>query len=179
MNIDKLFDIETMMAAMETEDEVGCVLRIHLMAENVLVNYIDAVKNPETEKYLGKMRDYGVKMAVAAALGMPKSILQVLFHVNRIRNDFAHRGASNLDAGDVQNLQRFVDEVGSVRPGYESVKKQGIEYADGRKFLYSEGGVRTDFIISAMVFMRDAAFVIVLAAAPKMLKKGELEIVPN
>ncbi len=177
LNIHKLFDVQMMIAATETEDEVGCVLRVHLMAENILINYIDSVKNPETEKYLGKMRDFGVKMAVATALGMPRSVLQVLSHINHIRNDFAHRGVSKLHPGDVQNLQRFVDEVGNLKPGYSSVKDRTIEYLDGKMYSYGEGDLRSDFIISAMTFLSEAILIIVLAAVPSMLKKGELVVV--
>ncbi|QFT23551.1 hypothetical protein FIV02_18415 [Pseudomonas sp. THAF187a] len=179
VDLGKIFDLSMMIDAIETEDEVGCVLRVHLMAEQILINFIELKKSSETEKYLGQMRDFGVKMAVATAMGMPACILQVLHHINRIRNDFAHRGTGKLDLGDVQNMQRFVDQMAELNPRFLAIKERGIEFADGRKFKYGAGGARIDFSISALSFLGEAALYLVKCSIPKALESGDLVLVPN
>ena len=49
--VEKVSDVNIIIAAAETEDELGCVLRFHLMLESLLSFYLDEKCQGELGKY--------------------------------------------------------------------------------------------------------------------------------
>lgn len=59
LNIKELEKFQTIIAAAETDDELGTVLRLHLAVEQILVFYIKEKSHGEISKYAKLPRDFG------------------------------------------------------------------------------------------------------------------------
>ena len=81
----------------DNEDELGCILRVHLLSERLLdawisakINIEDLFENSANEKF--KFRpSFSLKLALAKKLDFPVELIQCLQALNSKRNDFAHR----------------------------------------------------------------------------------------
>lgn len=105
LNIKEFHKPELLIAAAETEDEVGTVLRIHLAIEQILVWFIKHKLTSELAPYVKEPREFGNKLSLAAAFGLPLAFVRVMHQVNSIRNKLAH-GTSELGGDQVQELGR-------------------------------------------------------------------------
>ncbi|WP_421793391.1 hypothetical protein [Hydrocarboniphaga effusa] len=84
--------------ALATEDDMGKVLRIHLLIERALKNGIaQSVPWPD---HLPRLRSFGDRVGLALALGLDPDLKGPLTAINSLRNDFAHE----------ENKERVTDE---------------------------------------------------------------------
>lgn len=81
----------------QNEDELGSVLRVHLLSERLLdawiaahINKEDLFQNSPGEK-IKFNPSYGMKLGLAKKLGMHAELCSCLQTINKIRNNFAHR----------------------------------------------------------------------------------------
>lgn len=81
----------------QNDDELGSVLRVHLLCERLLDAWIaaqlereDLFENSAGEK-IKFNPSYGMKLGLAKKLGMNAGLCSCLQTINKIRNSFAHR----------------------------------------------------------------------------------------
>ena len=89
--------------ALEHEDDLGAVIRVHLHLEiyvNQIINLL--VPNPEDLKPIGL--DYFGKVHLISALRIDPQNLKVLLALGKMRNKFAHDLNYKLDKSNVKNL---------------------------------------------------------------------------
>lgn len=147
-----------LIAAAETEDEVGTVLRIHLIVEQVLVWYIGQRRTAEIVPYVKVPREFGGKLSLSAAFGLPLPLVRVIHQINVIRNKLAH-GRANLGADQVQELARQVEKLVELDQSFSPLKNRYIELPvkrPGERIVFGSGETRLDFLIAATAFYSTA-----------------------
>lgn len=153
--VEKVLESKIISDAAETEDELGCVLRFHLMLESLLAFYLEEKCQGEVGKYAKPPRDFGQKLGMAAAFGIPMQMAAVIQQVNNIRNKLAHGRSPQLDNGDVKQLTRLVNSMSSIDPEFTPLEKRYIEFAvkrPGEKIIFGKEGLRIDFVIACLAF---------------------------
>lgn len=89
--------------ALTGEDDLGCVVRLTIHIESLLISSIEQVV--PLPKEIEKLNlDYHGRVSLAVALGMPPEIAPSLRSLGKLRNRFAHRLDMRLSAADVANL---------------------------------------------------------------------------
>ncbi|WP_244868250.1 hypothetical protein [Pseudomonas sp. Cab53] len=174
LNVEELANTEILIAAAETEDEMGCVLRFHLMLERLLTFYLKEKCKGEIAVYAKLPRDFGQKLGLAAAFGLPLPIAAVIHHVNSMRNKLAHGMKTAIDQGDAQQLSRLVNSMSAIEPEFHPVEKRYITIHSMNPDVRIKYGseVRTDFLIASFAFWAVSTKALIMEAA---LNK----IVPN
>jgi len=155
ISVEELANTDILVAAVETEDEMGCVLRFHLMLERLLTFYLREKCKGEIATYAKPPRDFGQKLGLAAAFGLPLPIAAVIHHVNGMRNKLAHGTKSVIDKGDILQLSRLVNLLLAIDPDFHPVEKRYIiihSKNPTEKIKYGAGELRIDFLISSLAF---------------------------
>jgi hypothetical protein len=158
LNIKDLESADLIIAAAETEDEVGTVLRIHLAVEQVLVWYIGQRRTTEIAPYVKEPREFGGKLSLAAAFGLPLALVRVIHQINVIRNKLAH-GHANLSTDQVQELVRQVEKLVEFDKSFTPLKNRYVELPvkqPGERIVFGSSGARLDFLIAALAFYGSA-----------------------
>lgn len=148
-------DFDRLIRAVETEDEIGTVLRIHLAMDAALGHFVKRKTAGELEPYIDRPRYTGQRISLAAALGLPIPFLAAAREINKIRNDIAH-SESVLTNAAVAKLAQQVDRIAEVNPKFHSLEKQSISLPaamPGKKFAFGEGGARLDFSLASLAFL--------------------------
>jgi hypothetical protein len=171
LNIKEFESADLLIAAAETEDEIGTVLRFHLAVEQVLVWFIGQRRTAEIAPYVKEPREFGGKLSLAAAFGLPLPLVRVIHQINVIRNKLAH-GCANLGADQVQELARQVEKLVELDQSFSPLKNRYVELPVKRpdeRIVFGSGDTRMDFLIAVMAFYSTA---IMWAAAQSGDKKA-------
>jgi len=89
----RIFDHQDYLAMISIPDEATCILRAHLVLEEVL-NLWASKLTGTTDLYAGTFVPFKTKLVIAKNLGMNSGIYSVLDKINEIRNRFSHRKAT-------------------------------------------------------------------------------------
>ncbi|MNJ48982.1 hypothetical protein D3C77_441940 [compost metagenome] len=174
----KLENSAALIAAAETEDELGAVLRFHLATENLLSFYINERNKGELSKYAKEPNNFGGKLALAAAFGLPIPLARIAHQINVIRNKLAHEPQSSISDGDLSELVRNVNRLTEIDPEFAPVEKRYIELAaknPGEKLSFGEHGNRVDFVLAAFSFYSAAPKHILIDIASRRLAQPTAE----
>ncbi|WP_434657328.1 hypothetical protein J3P96_11925 [Pseudomonas sp. R3-56] len=155
LDIDALSRSDILIAAAETDDEIGCVLRIHLMVEQFLTVYVREKRQPELKAFVSSPREFGQKLAYSTAFGLPLPIAAVAHQINNIRNKMAHNMDQSFNDGDIQQLARLVNQMSDVDLSFTPVEKRTISLSlkrPGETLTYTTEGNRIKFLISSLSF---------------------------
>ncbi|HHA1471900.1 TPA: hypothetical protein ACOEAJ_003070 [Enterobacter kobei] len=113
VDISKLF-----LSIDQNEDELGSVLRVHLLCERLLDAWIAAHLDRENlfENSAGEKikfnPSYGMKLGLAKKLGMNAGLCSCLQTINKIRNSFAHRyDCAPLLDKDMHTMASILKEI--------------------------------------------------------------------
>lgn len=153
-NIDWL-DTKHLITAAETEDEIGTVLRMHLVIDQLLESYLTHRITAELKPYIKIPRYTGQKLSFAAAFGMPIPFVRAIQEVNGIRNGLAHK-VTSLAESSVAQFARQVDLIKEFDDLFVPLAKKYIELPvarPGEKITFGSGDVRLDFLISSLVLL--------------------------
>lgn len=116
----KLFDSDSvtnaMIASTESKDDLGVVLRLHLITETFLEAFIcSAIKNESlfsTEGGRPFKLNYYKKLEFAAKLGLPQSSFKALDKLNTLRNNLAHQIQTDfINDSIIESLSSFVRNI--------------------------------------------------------------------
>lgn len=160
LNVEQLFDMEGILRAVETDDELACVLRFHLLLERSLNFYIDRHRVGELKTYIPDSWQYSQKLGTAVAFGLPPALAATYYQINKMRNAVAHGATFDLDAKGVEQLARCVNRLSEIDGAFKPVQAQYIsihKHHQGRNVAFGEAGTRMDFVLCAMVFLSFAA----------------------
>lgn len=167
MKNDQAFNVETLIALAETKDEVGSVLRAHLLVERFLVSFIDVARVGDRAHLIKQPRDFATKVGLATALGLPLPFASAAYELNVIRNSLAHR-MEPIDPSQVAQFAREVDKAVNVVPNFVPLKIRSLELAQKRpgERIRFGAGVRTDFVIAAIALLAAVIEWLATRAAP-------------
>ncbi|WP_269934841.1 hypothetical protein [Serratia liquefaciens] len=95
----------------DNEDELSCVLKIHLLSERLLDAWIsstvgveDLFENAKDERLKFRLT-FALKLALAKKLDLPNEFVKCLQILNTRRNDFAHRyDCDPLSDADIEKM---------------------------------------------------------------------------
>lgn len=142
-------DSDVFVKAVETEDELGCVLRMHLILERLLDEFSMCAIPRSHKKYHPVRLTFSGKLSLATSYGLLEEIAEPIYLINKIRNKFAH------DA----NYQLTPDRIDVLTTAVEKIKLSGQEWKPmsaaymeihsrpGEKLKFGEHGVKLDFIL--------------------------------
>lgn len=154
-DISDVISTQLLISAAEVEDELGCVLRMHLVMERFL-NYYLKYKNQGPSKHCVQIpREFGSKLSLSVAFGFEPAIGSVLHQLNSMRNKLAHKPDDFINPGDLKQYVRLIDTAFSNQRGYQLVSKRTMSIPnlkiDAAKF--GSHGNRVDFLIASMVLL--------------------------
>ncbi len=173
LNVETLFHPDVLLAAAETEDEIGCILRIHLLIEQLLNFYIDQKRVGDLKPFVKEPREFAQKLSLATAFGLPTHFAAVAHQVNNMRNKSAHRMNAGFDDGDIQQLARVVNKLTEMDANFIPVQKVTINISRTRpdeRFVYDDSPNRIRFLISSLSFWRVAMTWLIRDAAVRKLE---------
>jgi hypothetical protein len=175
LDLRNVLNAGTIIAAAETDDEIGCVLRLHLQVEQLLLVYLSMKLKAPISEYIQEPKTFSGKLALAVAFGFPLPFAAVARQVNKMRNELAHQDKS-LDERQVKLLGQTVDKLSSMVPDFEPMKKRHIELtmkAPGEVITFGTGNLRIDFVLAVMAFLEAAVPHIIRQAAQEQTPKNQ------
>ena len=102
-------DAASLIEGLQSEDELGAVIRAHLYIESYLIQLIE--KLIPDQEHLDNMRlNYSQRIDLALALGLIPRFGPPLRILGKIRNDFAHRLDAKLSKKHVTDLYGALDQ---------------------------------------------------------------------
>ncbi len=153
--------------ALDSDDIIGTVLRLHLMCEQALEARICAICNQEN--LFGKnsnesfIIEFDTKAKMALALGLNKTLFNLIKKINKIRNEFAHTSLEEIPCNYIdscweltKNLaNEFNLELGD-KFGVEILRKDGSK----RKITFGDENLslRDKFILVSIVALMELHF---------------------
>lgn len=109
---------ETIISCSESQDDLGVVLRLHLVTENFLEAFISGTVNKKdmfstVSKNDEKLRlSYSQKLCLAWKLGLPLPAFKALKKFNTLRNDLAHQIQTNfIDESIIESMTTHVMNI--------------------------------------------------------------------
>ncbi|MCP9630443.1 hypothetical protein NML43_25405 [Rhodopseudomonas palustris] len=107
--LDFPIDVDRLTRAMDTSDDIGSVLRIHLELERALTHVVAAIL-PLPEK--AKLNYPSQKINFLLAAGIPEFRLKPAAIINSIRNGMAHRESKDvIEENDLPSLFQAINVV--------------------------------------------------------------------
>ncbi|MFB1118092.1 hypothetical protein RF240_19340 [Dickeya dadantii] len=106
----RIFDHKDYLAMISIPDEATCILRGHLILEEVLNLWSSKITSTE-DLYAGIFVSFKTKLVVSRNLGISEEIFSVLDKVNDIRNKFSHRKGYQLENSQIESLKTKVDNL--------------------------------------------------------------------
>ncbi|EGR1837331.1 hypothetical protein D3Z74_19605, partial [Vibrio cholerae] len=101
---------EKLKAAFEREDDLGVVIRAHIIIESVIEDFI--ISKVSDERSFQKMKlTFEQKKYLAIALGFDSRFEQSLKNLTTLRNRFAHNFRGDINQSDVNNFYKSLDEI--------------------------------------------------------------------
>ncbi|EPZ8123757.1 hypothetical protein ACXV6R_001568 [Yersinia enterocolitica] len=160
MNSRKFIDTNIIIKAVATDDEIGVLLRFHLIAEQILTEFLNRkVKLSEIEKI---PFHFGKKIEKAITAGMPVEICSAISVLNEMRNDIVHITdgviCDEISDSRMHELKLAVSELPRVKSDAGSIDKLFVSLplkSSDKEYFVGEGKI-TDLIIFAMNLIADA-----------------------
>ncbi|ALR36006.1 hypothetical protein LV28_22885 [Pandoraea pnomenusa] len=165
-----LLDGDILILAAETEDDIGCILRLHLQVEQMLDFYLSIKRTADIAPFVREPRDFSGKLSISVALGLPLSFASVAKEVNSIRNRLAHEHKATINPDAVKQLVRTVNAVRTLLPDLQPVERRWIELPQKRpnkRYTYGEGEYRLDFFLAVAAFLGAAVPWLITQFAPE------------
>ena len=134
-------NLTTIMNGLKTDDEIGAVLRIHLICEQFLEIYICHICNQEKMFWFQEKKDkeeqkitisFDHKLKMAKTLGLPEWNYKILANLNTIRNRLAHRIGQQVCPKKLESIKTTVkSDIEPLGILNVSLEEFGIEtYSD-------------------------------------------------
>lgn len=139
--------------AAETDDELGTVLRLHLLAEAYLEVARDVLLQTDVRPFAPVPRNFADKLGYVAVAGLPIPMVKVIHHINKMRNKLAHRDEMGIDAGDMKQLARLINLLRPLSPNpemWKPIEKGYLELPQkypGERWVFGGGNLRADFVM--------------------------------
>ncbi len=106
----RIFDPKDYLAMINIPDEATCILRGHLILEEVL-NLWSSKLTGTDDLYAGTFVPFKTKLVISKNLGMSDDLYKTLYKINEIRNRFSHRKEYELELSTIDALKIKVDKL--------------------------------------------------------------------
>lgn len=158
-DFNRIFDHADYLAMLNIPDEATCILRGHLILEEVLNLWTSKTTGTE-DLFSGTFVPFKTKLVISKNLGLADDFYRVLDKVNDIRNKFSHRKGYALEKSYIDSLANLVDAIPSDELMGNS--KEFQLYVSGKDSLgnvcetvhkWNDCDVRRQFVIVFVLLM--------------------------
>jgi hypothetical protein len=139
---------EAFKAALESEDELGLVVRAHIHIESSLNRFIDG-RLVHSSLLKKAQLDYAQKVHLATALGLLPKYASPLLALGNLRNAFAHQPGTQLTSDRVEALYKSLssEDKSLVQESHQRARKK----TPGSKIpTFSRLSAKAQFILLAI-----------------------------
>ena len=158
-DFNRIFDHRDFLAMVSIPDEATCILRAHLILEEVLNLWSGKLTGTE-DLYAGGFVPFRTKLIISRNLGLPDDLFIVLDKINEIRNRFSHKKGYVLEGSQVDALRKKVDPLvpeAKLLPCEEFHAHVGGKDAEGNQvekiYKWGDGENRIRFVIVFVILM--------------------------
>ncbi|MCY1426661.1 hypothetical protein D9M71_424840 [compost metagenome] len=109
-DFNRIFDHKDYLAMVSIPDEATCILRGHLILEEVLNLWSSKLTDTE-DLYAGTFFAFKTKLVISKNLGLTEELFTVLDKINEIRNRFSHRKGYELEGSEIDSLRNRVNRA--------------------------------------------------------------------
>lgn len=109
-DFNRIFDHRDYLAMVSIPDEATCVLRAHLILEEVLNLWCNKLTNTD-DLYEGLFFSFKSKLVISKNLGLDVSIVRILDKINNLRNRFSHRRGHQMEKSGIDSIKALVDDL--------------------------------------------------------------------
>lgn len=155
----QIFDHKDYLAMIGIPDEATCILRGHLILEEVL-NLWSSKLTQTADLYAGAFVPFKTKLVVSKNLGLSEELYRVLDKINEVRNRFSHRKGYELEDSVIESLKTRVNEI---VPSAEVQKCETFHVFVGGKdqdgnpkeitYTWESSGNRVKFVLIFVILM--------------------------
>lgn len=118
-----VFDLNIMIALINSNDEIGTVLRIHFMLESLIELWCNKItKNGDFFNFRPRP-NFSLKLEIAKKLELNAEMARFIKTFNTIRNDMAHQKENIISTKVIDSLRHALDSMPSY--GDELIPKIG------------------------------------------------------
>ncbi len=163
-DFNRIFDHQDYLAMISIPDEATCILRAHLILEEVLNLWASKLTRTD-DLYDGTFVSFKIKLVVAKNLGMDQTLCSVLDKINDIRNRFSHRKGYKFEDSMVNALKERVNalvEGAKVQPCETFHVFAGGKDVDGnsveRTYSWKDSDNRMKFVLVFVILMLKLAY---------------------
>lgn len=188
LDISSIMDYSFLLNACLTEDELGCVLRLHLGFERIIDFYINKKASADMLKFIEKEKEFSRKLERAVLLGLPLVIANVGRQLGQIRNKVAHE-QQPINRQRLDNLIMLVDKLVDASPiagkfvnATVEINKTGNENPDPDDIeiiKLGTGGDKGDFILAAGLAIQAATLIVVKEISERLAFDSLTSMVRN
>ncbi len=129
---------KTLMQMMESEDDMGMVLKSHVIIEKYLHALNESLMK-DRSIYRELRLSFMSTVKLSAAIGLNNRLIPVLRSIDKLRNKYAHSMKTDLTKNDVNNIIGQMDEF-DVEEMKKILKKSNEEMGMNMKLTNMEPG---------------------------------------
>ena len=118
-----VFNLKTMISLINSNDEIGAVLRIHFMLESLIELWCNKVTKHEDFFDFNSRLNFSLKLEIAKKLGLNAEMARFISTFNKIRNNMAHQKENIISTNVIDGLRHALDSMPS--DGRELIPKIG------------------------------------------------------
>ncbi|MDO6693727.1 hypothetical protein Q4574_10550 [Aliiglaciecola sp. 3_MG-2023] len=134
--MNNIFDNEDILSMINIPDETACILKAHLILEELLNCWSSQVTKCD-DLYSGIFVSFKVKLTISKNLGLTKEVHDLLDKVNDIRNKFSHRKKFKLEKSAIESLKNkvnnFMSEANITKCEEFTLVVNGTDHTGERK----------------------------------------------
>ena len=148
---DALADLEEFAKLLTAEDELGSVIRAHLVLEFHMDRLIELAA-PNAAAVAAMELDFFGRVQLLSVLGFKPSLTKPLANIGSLRNSFAHRLNFKLSTDRMQTLYNCFDGEGKqiVQNAYDATRKQRLASKHPKKMWALEPKDQFSLLAAAM-----------------------------
>lgn len=135
----------------ETEDNIGCILRGHFVIENFLNIYVS--DRVGVQDFFNFRINFNEKLKIAERLGIKKEIYSSIKVLNNIRNDLAHKHQHVITTQTIENFKNTVNQIKLINDSFPDINHMKIQLFDkdnqhiSKTYDFTSGDGRIKLII--------------------------------
>jgi len=134
--------LATFIDALNSEDDLGMVVRAHIHIEHELREFVtSAAPRPDQVKF----RDYDGALQLALVLGLDAKLKPALNAIGNLRNKFSHKLGMTLGSQEVNDL------FGALSPQHKKMMQEMYKKQGGKNIQAAPIADRVRFVFITLV----------------------------
>ena len=106
----RIFDRQDYLAMVSIPDEATCILRGHLILEEVLNLWSSKITSTD-DLFSGIFVPFKTKLVICKNMCLDEELFDVLDKINNIRNRFSHRKGYKIELSSIDSLKNKVNSI--------------------------------------------------------------------